>query len=296
MKTGYLELLDELLAMGTAAFSPAFRDRQLAFLLTQQQLDGGFAGRQGRADLYYSDFALRALALLDYHGPAWGQAAAFLVAQPLPRGEVAALFNLLNGARLLSRQGQGLSLAFALPDLRATLHDCAAQSAYALFLGTLCAHMLDDGYRSAAETAALLSSLRCPGGGYCNVSGISAMQTNATAAAMAVYRMLELPVDCLREDAATLARLQRADGGWPAHESAPASDLLSTFTALLTLAGMGELSGVRLPAIAQFLKETAEPNGGFRAGAGDDTADVEYSYYGIATLALLRAQVEALTG
>ena len=44
-----------------------------------QRADGGFAGRQGLSDLYYTSFALRTLAILgELHGSVAERAAGFL--------------------------------------------------------------------------------------------------------------------------------------------------------------------------------------------------------------------------
>src|SRR5262249_62068116 len=41
------------------------RQRHVAYLLGVQNADGGFSGREGDSDLYYTGFALRDLAVLD---------------------------------------------------------------------------------------------------------------------------------------------------------------------------------------------------------------------------------------
>jgi geranylgeranyl transferase type-2 subunit beta len=68
--------------------------------------------------------------------------------------------------------------------------------------------------------------------------------------------------------------------------------LLSTFTALATLAGLDDLQRVNLPALARFLRQTALPDGGFKAAPADTEADIEYTYYGLGCLALLNAAVD----
>jgi geranylgeranyl transferase type-2 subunit beta len=60
---GYLETLTVRLATGLAELDEDVRRRQAAYLLEAQQPDGGFAGREGGSDLYYTGFALRALSV-----------------------------------------------------------------------------------------------------------------------------------------------------------------------------------------------------------------------------------------
>ena len=62
MTSSYLDMLDELLRPGIAGLGQRFVDLQVDFVAGCQQPDGGFSGRQGQSDLYYTDFALRTLA------------------------------------------------------------------------------------------------------------------------------------------------------------------------------------------------------------------------------------------
>ena len=67
----------------------------------------------------------------------------------------------------------------------------------------------------------------------------------------------------------------------------PVADLLSTFTGLVAMeTGPGPIS-LDLPAVQRFVTSLEQPAGGFRAGCWDDAADVEYTFYGIGTLAIL---------
>ena len=51
------------LAEGLGAIPDFARERHVKFLTDAQQGDGGFAGREGLSDLYYTSFALRGLAI-----------------------------------------------------------------------------------------------------------------------------------------------------------------------------------------------------------------------------------------
>ena len=63
-------------------FDDDFRRRHAAWFAAAQTADGGFPGRQGPADLYYTGFGLRGLALLDaLTEPMGRRAAEFLSAQ-----------------------------------------------------------------------------------------------------------------------------------------------------------------------------------------------------------------------
>ena len=81
--------------------------------------------------------------------------------------------------------------------------------------------------------------------------------------------------------------MQNAEGGLRANTRIPVADLLSTFTALVSLADLDALSAVDLAAARHYAEILEQPAGGFRGGAWDDAADVEYTFYGLGTLALL---------
>jgi len=75
----YLGNLTLRLAAGSARLGDAFRRRQADFFCGRQAPDGGFSGREGPGDLYYTGFALRGLALADHlDEPVARRAARFL--------------------------------------------------------------------------------------------------------------------------------------------------------------------------------------------------------------------------
>ena len=55
--------MTQLLAAGLGALPDALRDRHRRYLISSQNADGGFSGREGASDLYYTGFALRGLAI-----------------------------------------------------------------------------------------------------------------------------------------------------------------------------------------------------------------------------------------
>lgn len=307
MSIGYLDILDELLAAGTTAFSQLFIERQVNFVTVMQLPDGGFPGRRGPADLYYTDFALRILALFAPDSSATSAAGAYLTHAAYQPDDLVAWFNLLHAQRLLRKCNVAVPLdthaivarlgAFQQPDGGFTRYHGQAVGAYATFLAALCYEMLDIALPDPAGALRTLNTLQCPDGGYGDLPGAMTGQTNATAAATAVLVMR----DALDEPTAQtvtrfLLRMQAADGGFLAHREAPCSDLLSTFTACMTLSAFDALAQVDLSALARFIRQVAMHDGGFRAGILDEEADIEYTYYGIGTLALLRAHVAQHSG
>ncbi|MEC9094956.1 MAG: prenyltransferase/squalene oxidase repeat-containing protein, partial [Planctomycetota bacterium] len=68
----YLQELTIRLSTGVGKLPDAFRARHTEYLLQQINDDGGFSGREGGSDLYYTGFGLRSLAVLGelYGSPA----------------------------------------------------------------------------------------------------------------------------------------------------------------------------------------------------------------------------------
>src|SRR3954471_3942071 len=60
----YLPRLTARLAQGLERVPQAQRDRHARYLRAAQNPDGGFSGREGVSDLYYTGFALRGVAVL----------------------------------------------------------------------------------------------------------------------------------------------------------------------------------------------------------------------------------------
>ena len=73
----------------------------------------------------------------------------------------------------------------------------------------------------------------------------------------------------------------------PARGRAPLADLLSTFTGAWTLHQLGALDRLDTAAVRRYAEGLEVPGGGFRGGLWDDHTDVEYTFYGLGTLALL---------
>jgi geranylgeranyl transferase type-2 subunit beta len=288
----YLTLIETLLADGLTRVSPAFLARQAGFLECRQAPDGGFPGREGASDRYYSDFAARALTLCAPASPALTRLQPYLQAQPAPT-ELIPLFSHLNLARHLAlpldRVAFSQTLTHHLLPTGGAAHPGGEQfSAYRTFLALLCAELLETALPAQEALIAQALDLQTTGGGFADTPGGEA-GANPTAAALAILMRLDaLTPVCLERAAAYLGSLQMPDGGLRAHATAPLGDLLSTFTGLLSLALFDRLALLDLAAVARFLKRLAHPNGGFLAHTLDTERDCEYAFYGLGTLAVLQ--------
>lgn len=297
MTPSFLNRLDARLRDGWGMLAPALRDSALACIAPFSTARGGYRGRLGSADTYYTDFAARLLDLANAPTDEFERIGEFLRSLP-PPGDLVDLFSRMNAARLLRRRAVPVPVpegarrildsqrvetgGFAQPGEQAT-------SAYLTFLACLVCEMLGDPIPEPGKMAAALRSLRQPSGGFSDRAGDALAQASTTAAAVAALGMIG--VGDPQEAAAAaqfLAGLQTPEGGFRAHREAPESDMLSTFTSLTSLAGLGALHMVRLAPIGRFVLSLHSPGNGFSASIADPESDVEYTFYGVGSLCLLQ--------
>ena len=62
---------------------------------------------------------------------------------------------------------------------------------------------------------------------------------------------------------------------------------MSSFTGLFTLIEIGEQDRLHLDKLANFVSQLADNDSGFCAALWDTDTDVEYTFYGLGSLALL---------
>ncbi len=263
-----------------------------SFLRGQIADDGGFLGRGGSSDLYYTVFgvegllALRAdlpLARLAAYLRSFGDgssldlvhaaclARAWAALPPEARRE--APTETLS-ARLLAHRSRDGGFA----------HEpgAAEGTVYALFLAAGALQDLGQPLPSAGDLRPAIERLRARDGGFANHPGAPEGQTPATAAAAALLRHFGDAAD--PNMAAWLLARAHVDGGFFASPSAPAPDLLSTAVALHALAGLhAETSRLRERCL-DFLDTLWTSRGGFYGHWADDAVDCEYTYYGLLAL------------
>src|SRR5262245_16858137 len=102
----YLQGLTARLIDGVDQLPPAFRARHGAWIRERQCPDGGFPGREGGSDLYYTGFALRGLAVLqELETSTCNRASIFLRSRMSGPASVIDLFSLLVSAFLVRLGG-----------------------------------------------------------------------------------------------------------------------------------------------------------------------------------------------
>ncbi len=304
----YLGQMTLRLSTGAMRLPEPLRGRHGQFLAAAQNGDGGFSGREGPSDLYYTGFALRGLALLGGLGEGVASRAADFLGQHVARALPAVDFLSLVLSAVLLEVTAGVDVySQAGRDRKQTLLETTSRfrrsdggyaktersgpsSTYHTFLTAACLQLAGAGVAEPERMAALARSRQRPDGGFVELEGLEHSGTNPTAAAIGLLRLLEALDEPTRSQSSRfLAGMQNREGGLRANTRIAAADLLSTFAGLTALADLEALAAIDATAAGQYVESLQLAEGGFRGGAWDDRADLEYTFYGLGTLALLQS-------
>lgn len=260
--------------------------------------DGGFQGRDGKSDLYYTVFGLEASVALDakipcdrvadcLHGFGTGQSLDLVHLASLVRCRA----NLAEGGGDAIDAASRRAMTARLMQFKAadggfgTSPGAERGHVYGSFLALgLCQDLQVDDLEPAGVLESV-RSLQMPDGGFSNEPTMAVSATAATAAAVTIFHYLKAP---LPESALQwLAARAEPRGGFCAIPSGPdvaIPDLLSTATAVhaLTLVGV-DLDEIRERNL-DYLDTLWSVRGGFRGHPADDVLDCEYTYYGLLSL------------
>jgi len=289
----YLALLGRRLRRNLGGIAGDVRAGHTEAVLSFRTEDGGFRGRRGDADLYYTSFAVRCLdALGETGGPLSAEVAHYL--RNVEPANIIEQLSLLNSLLLLGGDGTGAGSTFDfLEEFRTTDGGYAKSkggksgSTYHTFLAVLCYDALGNDPPGRDRLARFVSARRRADGGFCELPGARSSNTNATAAGVSLAALLGLCDSALVESAADyLLGMRHETGGWLASRHAPFPDLLSTYTALATLDLVGALDDETLADALVFARSCEGNQGGFMGGYWDDQIDVEYTYYGLGVVSL----------
>ncbi len=281
--------------------------RHADWIAARQRPEGGFGGREGEPDCYYTAFALRSLWIAGRLNESIATpAAAFLRTAMTRRDSVVDLISLIFAAAVCEL-GAGVAVlsddddswrhnvAAMLSTLRtddggfAKTPEGRAGSTYQTFLSVLCHELMDVPVPEADRVVRFIESQGMDGGGYREIRVAKRPGVNPTAAAIGTLKVLgRLEPDQHSETVEFLAEMQTDDGGLTANTRIPFADLLSTCTGLITLSDLSATERVDLDAMGRYASSMQHPGGGGFVGFElDDTADVEYTFYGLATMSLL---------
>jgi geranylgeranyl transferase type-2 subunit beta len=304
----FLLRLTMRLADGLQDLDPERAARHRDFLLSFQRGDGGFSGRAGGSDLYYTSFAVRALALLGaLDESSTEKLASYLKLTACRDGyslidlvswfysaitvQLAGGLAAFDDFESLADEVSAALETFRRPDGGyARTHEGGTGSTYHTFLAVLCHELLG---RATPDTDAIvrfLLSRQRDDGGFVEIGPMRRGGTNPTAAAAVLLRRFgDAGGDVLSGVARFLELVKGDEGGLRANTQIPFCDLLSTFTGLLTAHELGLAERIEARACARFVESLEEEAGGFRGAAWDSEADPEYTFYGLGSLALLGA-------
>lgn len=310
MTVPYLAQLTIRLATGVEKLAAETRHKHARYFLAVQQPDGGFAGRAGNSDLYYTGFALRGLAVLgELEGETARRAADYLRGRLSGRETIVDFLSLIYSAMLVdSAAGIDIfadspptwrqAVSSALETLRrpdggyAKGPDGAVSSTYHTFLVMLCRELIEQPIPEPQRAVDFILSQAAEEGGFREIRASKRAGTNPTAAAIGTLRLANGLDESTRQTTVDfLADMQGDEGGLRANTRIPIADVLSTFTGYLTLQDLGAADSVDEQAIARFVREMENDTGGFRGGELDPGSDVEYTFYGLGCLALLAGRV-----
>ena len=299
----YLSRLAERIVPGLLQAKPERREELRSYFLSALDHNGGFRGRKGSGDLYYSAFALRGLFLLGRldDEKLLTSVADFLETQQ--RREDLSPTDLLSWTfcafliqSVQRKEFLPEQITFLLHRWErfrcsdgcfATSENTAFSSTYTTFLAAVFYELLGESERSQLIPVEPILARRRSDGGFVELPPLQNSGTNPTAAAVALLKILEIPLPDKQKTVEFLRRCEHPSGGFRAHARIPFPDLLSSFSALMALYDLDAADQVNCSTLRNFVTSLHAPDGGFFGMTADQQSDVEYTFYGMALEAML---------
>jgi hypothetical protein len=259
------------------------------YVRSQQRECGGFAGRDGEADLYYTSFGIDALTALQVELPEdrlRGYLEGFADGEGLDFVHLCCLARCWSALGARGEPGGLWQRIEAYRTAEGGYHQSPGSgwgSAYGAFLayGAYSDHGLELP-RAAGLRDSLMGLRSGEGGGFFNERELPVASVPATAAAVSVLRNLGGGVG--DEAGRWLLGCAHLEGGFVPFPGAQMPDLLSTAVALHGLDGLQvEWRGLRELCL-DFLDSLWTAEGGFYGTWDEEVLDLEYSYYGLLAL------------
>lgn len=303
----YLFQLSGLLTEGLEKLDDQKRTLHRHFIISQLCEDGGFSGREGGSDLYYTGFAVRGLMITGGvpHEYCEKIAGYLLKFQPEKLNVIDLVSWLFS---LISLQVSGFHVPDNILDpetldeiltrvnaLRredggfAKSEEGAIGSTYHSFLVMLLFEMLGQEIPDRNHLIQFIYNRQRDDGGFVEIDPMKRSGTNPTAAAAAILKNVGGMDDELRGDIHEFLTLVTSnEGGFQANTRIPFADGLSTFTGLLTAIDLN-LNHLLTPSVVEkYIMNSLElSSGGFKGAEWDEQADVEYTFYGLGVLGLV---------
>ena len=303
----YLFQLGSRLTNGLQSFDEQRKQCHQDFLLSQQTDEGGFRGREGDADLYYTGFAIRALDVIGKLNEEICQSISpFLLSKAGSTLNVIDLVSWIYSALMMQIAG-GIDIVQNLPaDWREKVSSMFEQtrtsdggyakalngakgSTYQSFLVSLTYQLIGMDLPNPNDLIRFVHDRQREDGGFVEIEPVKRSGTNPTAAAIGILQMFQAVNQEVCEDVGVfLKEILSSEGGFQANSRIEFADGLSTFTGLLTAQDISLTEGIDFEKMEYFVQHGLElSSGGFLGASWDTTPDVEYTFYGLGTLALL---------
>ena len=286
-----------------AAAKPMLANRAdviIGYILRQLDIDGGFKGKAGVSDLYYSVFAVEILRSLQAKIPVQKHLKYLSKFDNQPPTDLVHLASLLrlktNLAEITGRPISNNVKDNFLSMLKKfktrdggfnTSTEAEDANAYGCFLSLGVYQDLEEELPPIERERIIncIQTLQMPDGGYTNDVNVPISSIPGTAAALVTMHYLR---DYrLAEIADLLKKKMHSKGGFAVvhyENDLMTPDLLSTATALHALA----ICGIGLADIKErclnFVQSLWRDEGGFTSCTDDDAIDCEYTYYGLLSL------------
>jgi len=284
---------------------PQRRDELRTYFLAALDQNGGFCGRKGIGDIYYSAFALRGLFLLGMldDEKLLPRVTAFLEKQfdriDLFPADIlswtfcASLVHTVQGKELSPEKIASLLHRwerFRCSDgCFAATNKSTLSSTYTTFLTAIFYELLGESERILTIPSLSIFERQRSDGGFVELPPLQHSGTNPTAAAVGLLTILEAPLPEKGKAVEFLCRCQQPPGGFQAHARIPIPDLLSSFSAVMALYDLDAAEQLDRPALRNFVSGLRSPDGGFWGLSMDRQSDVEYTFYGMALEAMLKS-------
>ncbi len=301
--TQYLTDLTLRLLSGAGLLEKRRRESIRDFFMAARSMSGGFTGRKGQGDLYYTAFALRGLMLLTIPADPepLDRLEKFLHYQEVCELSAVELTSLVYCETLLHLargvefpESRKKNLADHFEKFRrddgcfATTTKTSYSSTYQTFLAATAFEVLGEEKRlDSIPTGPILHRQR-EDGGFVELEKLQHSGTNPTAAALGFLNIRGESLKNREGAVKFLLARQLSDGGFQANTRVPISDLLSSFTALVALVDLQGERSIDLDGLQKFAEKCQARNGGFFGADWDRQSDVEYTFYGLGLLSLLR--------
>lgn len=265
------------------------------FVNSQKNSDGGFKGRDGRSDLYYTLFGLECAEAVNIDTN-WKKLREFLNPflneKNLDFVHTVCLIRCLNKIPNLDKKQNIIEELFRSTEkfrsnkgYKLNITD-NQHSIYALFLAILAHEECKTNFPfSTDEMVNIIENSKTTDGAFADQPGLKKGTTTVTAAVILVlYKLGIMPETKLIE---WVQKQYSLHGGFRASPLAPIPDLLSTGTAMFSLNYIDiDLKQKKEPTF-DFVESIWAENGGFCGHIFEEEPDTEYTFYGLLTLGVL---------